>query len=61
MKNYLKLMSFFILLFAFIFESFAIDTPKNFKLDSIKENSVSLSWDKVDKAFMYYIQYDRKS
>lgn len=61
MKNIVKISTIFFLFFAFILESFAIDAPKNLKLDSSDSNSVKLSWDKQADAVMYDVYYWTKS
>lgn len=61
MKNFFKIFSFLILLFALTIESFAIDSPVNLNIDSTTNNSVNLSWDSNEEAFMYYVYYSKKS
>ncbi len=61
MKNILRGFSFIILFSILILESFAIEAPANLKADSSDNNSVILSWDNVDWAYMYYAQYSKNS
>lgn len=61
MKNLFRILSFIILFFILILESFAIDAPTNLSLDSSTESSVNLSWDVTENAFMYYVYYSKQS
>lgn len=61
MKNIFKVFSSILLSFILVIQSFAVEGPTNLKLDSSNENSVNISWDTVENAFMYYVYYDKKS
>jgi len=61
MKNIFKILSFVVLFFALVLESFAIDAPTNLNLGSSTESSVNLSWDVTENAFMYYVYYSKQS
>jgi len=47
MKFLIKIFSFVFIFFALILDTFAIDSPVNFKLDSLNNTTVNLSWDAV--------------
>ena len=61
MKSVFKVLTFLILSFSFIVQSFAIEAPTNLTSVSNTESSVSLSWDTVDTAVMYYVLYSTES
>jgi len=61
MKFLLKIVSIFVLLWVSFLNTFAIDAPMNLKIDSISDNTVNLSWDSVDNAYMYYVSYWKTS
>ena len=60
MKSVFKFMSIVVLFFTFVLQSFAIDAPNNLRIDSFDNNSVKLSWNKVNDAFMYSVYYSTK-
>lgn len=57
MKFLLKFFSVLALFWIGLSSAFAIDAPSNFKIDSINDTSVDLSWDLVDNAYMYYVSF----
>ena len=57
MKGLFKLISILGLSFFFMLNSFAIDATSNVKTTIIDENSVDLSWEPVEWAYMYYVSY----
>lgn len=61
MKIVFKFISFVILFFALILESFAIDSPIGVTVDSKSSSSISLSWDNVVDALGYFIYYSTQS
>jgi len=61
MKFLLKIVSIFVLLWVSFLNTFAIDAPMNLKIDWISDNTVNLSWDSVDNAYMYYASYWKTS
>jgi len=61
MKFLVKILSFLALFWITFLNAFAIDTPINLKTDSIVDNSINLSWDSVDNAYMYYVSYWKTS
>lgn len=61
MKSILKLLSLVILFSSLVLDSFAIDSPSNFISNDNSATSVSLSWDTVDDAVMYYVLYSTES
>ena len=61
MKNIFKILSYLVLFFTLVLESFAIDAPTNLNVDLSTETSVNLSWDVSENAFMYYVYYSKQS
>ena len=59
MKKIIIFISIVSLFFWFIFDTFALNAPWNLKVVSSKDNTVNLSWDKVDKAYMYSVYYSK--
>jgi hypothetical protein len=59
MKKIIIIISIISMFFWFIFDTFALNAPSNLKMVSSTDNSVKLSWDKVDKAFMYSVYYSK--
>lgn len=57
MRKILRFLCFTILFFAIIFKWFAIDSPSNVKVDSSTNNSLMLTWDKIDWALAYDVYY----
>jgi len=57
MKGLFKLISILGLSFFFMLNSFAIDATSNVKTTIIDENSINLSWEPVEWAYMYYVSY----
>ena len=49
--------SFFVLLISFINFVFALEAPQNIVLEKATDNSLELSWDKVQWAWVYAISY----
>ena len=57
MKFLLNLFSFLVLSLIGLSSVFALNAPDNFKIDSVNDNSVDLSWDLVNNAYVYYVSY----
>jgi len=61
MNNILRLLVSILFSFSIVFQSFAIDSPNNLKLDSVNDNSINVSWDSVSEAIMYYVYFSENS
>lgn len=57
MKGIFKFISFFILFFSIVFQSFAIDAPTWLDVDSQTSSSIDLSWNLVEWADWYIVYY----
>lgn len=61
MRLIFKLFVTFFFSIALAFNSYAVDAPSNFKVESVWDNSIDLSWDLVDNAWFYNVYYGKNS
>ena len=61
MKNIFRFIAFIVLFFTFIFESLAINAPSYIDLNSKTSSSISISWENMDDAYRYYVNYSTET